>query len=190
MRRMTREKVMELLYLLDIHRQVAGKDNLLNFLSAEDDDVKVEALVEAEKQFLINEKDDVPYFEATFYGVVDHMGEIDETIQKYMKRTWAVDQIGFVERAILRLAVYELNWSEQEGLVTEVIIASALELAEKYTDATSGKFIHGILGAMTHEATPKEVTRKKHEAYKKVDKERTKANLAKYKKSKIKTPKE
>jgi len=187
---MTREKVMELLYLLDIHRQVAGKENLLAFLKDDSDGAKITELVEAEKNFLINDKDDLAYFEATFCGVVDNMRAIDETIQKYMKRTWAVDQIGFVERAILRLAVYELNWSEQEGLVTEVIIASALALAEKYTDATSGKFIHGILGAMTHHATPQDVSKKKHTAYQKLDKQRTKENLAKYKKSKQLTRKE
>jgi len=187
---MTREKVMELLYLLDIHRQVAGKENLLAFLVDDTDSSKVTRLVEAEKKFLINEKDDIPYFEATFNGIVKNMVAIDETIQKYMKRTWSIDQIGFVERAILRLAVYELNWSEQEGLVTEVIIASALELAEKYTDATSGKFIHGILGAMTHNAMPQEATKKKHAAYQKVDKARIKENLAKYKKSKSDTRKQ
>jgi N utilization substance protein B len=184
---MTREKVMELLYLLDIHRQVAGKDNLLSFLEDEVDAEKISELVDAEKRFLINDKDELPYFEATFNGVVANMQAIDETIQKYMKRTWSVDQIGFVERAILRLAVYELNWSEQEGLVTEVVIASALELAEKYTDATSGKFIHGILGAMTHLTTPKATTPKKHQAYKKGDKQKTKENLAKYKRSKAET---
>jgi len=189
MRRMTREKVMELLYLLDIHRQVAGKDNLLSFLEDKTDTEKISELVDAEKKFLINDKDEVPYFEATFNGVVDNMQKIDETIQKYMKRTWSIDQIGFVERAILRLAVYELNWSEQEGLVTEVVIASALELAEKYTDATSGKFIHGILGAMTHLTTPKESAAKKHVVYQKVDKQKIKENLAKYKKSKAETPK-
>ena len=189
MRKITREKVMELLYLLDIHRQVSQKENLLSFFNTIDEKEKIQELVNAEKSFLLNDKDDIPYFEATFSGIVDHLDEIDQLMQKYMKSTWSIEQIGFVERAILRLAIYELNWSEEEGLVTQVIIASALEIAEKYTDENSVKFIHGILGAMTKNHAPKQVTKQKHQGYKKMDKNMAKENILKYKKMKGKNTK-
>lgn len=183
MRKITREKVMELLYLLDIHRQVAKDETLLSFLNTNE---KANQLIEAEKAFLLNSKDDIDYFNGTFAGVIQNLAEIDELIKKHMKSTWSIEQIGFVERAILRLAIYELNWSEQAGLMTKVIISSALEIAEKYTDENSVKFIHGILGAMVNNLEPKIVKKKHSQGYQKMDKTTAKNNLQKFKQMKSK----
>ena len=179
MRKITREKVMEFLYLLDIRRQVAKSDTLSEFLQ---ESANVTALIEAEKAYLLNKKDDMEYFEATFTGIVEKLPEIDEYIKKYLKSTWSIEQLGFVERTILRLAIYELLWSEQEGLVTSVVIAASLEIAEKYTDETSMKLIHGILGGIANNLSPKETTKKSFgDNYKKVDKSKNKANVSKFK---------
>ncbi|GBU10787.1 hypothetical protein AwErysi_04030 [Erysipelotrichaceae bacterium] len=143
MRKITREKVMKLLYTVDVYRQIAKEEEIQTFLHTE---VGIE-LLEQQKAFLLNKKDDLPYFNETFNGVILHLPEIDNKINEYTKKTWSIQQFGFVERSLLRVGMYELYWSEQEGLYPTVIVASILELSEMFVDEKSTKFIHGILGA-------------------------------------------
>ena len=57
---------------------------------------------------------------------------------------WQIDRLARVDRAILRLALGELL--SETGAPTGVVINEAVELANKYSTAESGKFINGILG--------------------------------------------
>ena len=57
---------------------------------------------------------------------------------------WQIDRLARVDRAILRLALGELL--SVTGVPTGVVINEAVELANKYSTAESGKFINGILG--------------------------------------------
>ena len=57
---------------------------------------------------------------------------------------WSLDRIGKVDRAVLRLAIQELNAG---GTPVSVVINEAVELAKKYSGDESAKFINGILGA-------------------------------------------
>lgn len=56
---------------------------------------------------------------------------------------WPLDRIGKVDRAILRLALYELEVKETP---TSVAIDEAVELAKKYSTEEAAKFVNGILG--------------------------------------------
>lgn len=76
-----------------------------------------------------------------FDGVVEHLDEIDKELEKHLK-SWDLDRVGFVERAILRLGAYEIMFS---GLDKAIAINEAIELAKKLGTEQSPKFINGVL---------------------------------------------
>ena len=58
---------------------------------------------------------------------------------------WTADRLGAVERAILRLATWELRQGE---LPAAVVIDEAMELAKRYAGAEAAPFVNGVLGAI------------------------------------------
>lgn len=77
-------------------------------------------------------------------GVWDHLQHIDEIIARFATG-WSLTRMAVVERNILRLALYEIN--KCEDTPDRVTINEAIEIAKRYGDADSGKFVNGILGA-------------------------------------------
>lgn len=67
----------------------------------------------------------------------------DDVIEK-LAIDWPLDRIGKVDRAILRLALQELNAKETPA---SVVIDEAVEMAKKYSSEEAAKFINGILGS-------------------------------------------
>src|SRR5688500_13911835 len=61
--------------------------------------------------------------------VLDTREQIDAELEKYLKEDWSLDRLGAVERAILRIAVCEL---QQDMVPTQVAIDEAVELAQRY----------------------------------------------------------
>ena len=78
-------------------------------------------------------------------NVVDSEEELDEIIAPKLNR-WDIKQINRVDLSILRLATYELKYSE---LSPKIIINEALELAKKYSEPKSKNFIHKVLDLIT-----------------------------------------
>jgi len=81
------------------------------------------------------------YLIETLKGIEQHRAEIDRLISRYAQG-WRLERIFSVDRNILRLAIYELVYSELPG---EVVINEAVELAKKYGTEHSHIFINGIL---------------------------------------------
>ncbi len=75
-------------------------------------------------------------------GTVKHLREIDEWIIKSADN-WDIIRMATVDRNILRLAAYELLY--QTEVPPKVAINEAVELAKKYGDTESSKFVNGIL---------------------------------------------
>ncbi|MBE6870453.1 MAG: transcription antitermination factor NusB [Ruminococcaceae bacterium] len=80
----------------------------------------------------------------TFCGTVDYIIQIDDTISRYAK-SWKLARISKVSLAVLRLAFYELLYSELKE--KNIIINEAIELAKKYEDEKAASFVNGVLGA-------------------------------------------
>jgi len=59
---------------------------------------------------------------------------------------WPVDQIATIDRNILRMALWEMNYYHTP---TKVVINEAVELAKEFGADTSPKFVNGVLGAAT-----------------------------------------
>lgn len=74
-----------------------------------------------------------------------HTEEIDAVIQKAAPE-WPLSKISKVDLAILRLAVWELQFNAKEP--AKVIIDEAVELAKSYGNEHSAKFINGALGSV------------------------------------------
>jgi N utilization substance protein B len=62
---------------------------------------------------------------------------------------WSIDRLGAVERAILRLALWELT--ERPDVPAEVVIDEAVELAKRYASAEAAGLINGVLGRVARE---------------------------------------
>jgi N utilization substance protein B len=88
------------------------------------------------------------YTEAVVRGVAEHVVDIDALLEKYAQR-WSVDRMPAVDRAILRMAVFELGW--QMDVPRNVILSEAVELAKSYSTKDSGRFVNGVLGSIADE---------------------------------------
>ena len=55
-----------------------------------------------------------------------------------------------VDRNVLRLAVYELLWSED--VPARVVLNEAIDIAKKFGSEESGAFVNGILDRVAHDA--------------------------------------
>ena len=62
-----------------------------------------------------------------------------------MKSEWKLERISKVNIAILKLAIYELNYTD---IPFKVVINEAVELAKKYGEETSKTFVNGILASI------------------------------------------
>ncbi len=78
-------------------------------------------------------------------GVRAHQAQIDEKI-KHAASLWPIDQMALVDKAIMRLAVYELLYVPE--IPPKVVINEAVELAKVYASDSSPRFINGVLGTI------------------------------------------
>ena len=80
-----------------------------------------------------------------FAGTVEHLSTIDPLITRNANN-WELRRMAVIDRSILRLGVFELLHTED--VPPKVCINEAIELAKRFGDAESGKFINGILDAI------------------------------------------
>lgn len=78
-------------------------------------------------------------------GTLEHRQEIDALIERVAPE-WPVEQIAGVDRAILRLAIYEIVFGDQVS--PKVAINEAVELAKLFGSDSSRRFVNGALGAL------------------------------------------
>jgi transcription antitermination factor NusB len=75
-------------------------------------------------------------------GTVEHRDAIDQRLQA-VTRNWDLRRMANVDRNVLRMAVYELEFCRD--VPPKVAINEAIDLAKKYSTANSGGFVNGIL---------------------------------------------
>ena len=84
-------------------------------------------------------------------GVEEHGARIDELIEAHAAN-WSLDRLPDVDRAILRMATYELLWVED--VPDAVVIDEAVELAKALSTDDSPKYVNGVLGAILAAEVP------------------------------------
>jgi len=77
-------------------------------------------------------------------GAQSSKPELDGKIAEASKN-WSIDRINLINKSILMLAFYELMYEKETPRA--VVINEALELAKRYSDEESAKFINGLLGS-------------------------------------------
>lgn len=87
-----------------------------------------------------------PYIETLVEQVHRRADELDQRFAPYLAKGWPLEQIAFVDRLILRMAVEEL-WSHID-IPPKVTIVEYVQLANKYGSKDSRRFVHGVLGSV------------------------------------------
>ena len=88
--------------------------------------------------------DDTGFVKDLVEGVVANQADLDAKIQPIAPE-WPIDQIARIDRAVLRLGVYELLY-RADAVPPKVAINEAVELAKAFGSDNSSKFINGVLG--------------------------------------------
>lgn len=81
-------------------------------------------------------------------GTAERLSEIDRLLGVFAV-DWPVERMANIDRNILRLAVYELLLVPD--VPASVTVNEAVELAKRYGDANSAKFVNGILGNLVRQ---------------------------------------
>ncbi|MBQ7789755.1 MAG: transcription antitermination factor NusB [Bacilli bacterium] len=121
-RTQAREKIMVILYQIDFYM----KENIP---------------YELEDVFKENLEMDNKYVRDIVNGVLENLENIDNLITKYLEN-WDLDRLGKTDKAILRLATYEMVYYDTPKLV---VINEAVELAKMYSDDKVVKLINAVL---------------------------------------------
>ena len=127
-----REQAFKLIYSLDIQKN----ENL---------EEQIELYIENN---MITEKRAKEYIRESVKGVEENKEAILKLIEKNLKSDWKIDRISNIDIAILKLAIYELEYTE---IPFKVVINEAVEIAKKYGEDTSKNFINGILASIVKE---------------------------------------
>ena len=106
------------------------------------------AALEAHADELHATRDAICFAENCIEGVVRERGNLDALIRRHQHQ-WPVEQLAAVDRAVLRLGLFELA----EGSSTPPLVAinEAVELAKAFGSDGSARFINGVLGASFNE---------------------------------------
>jgi N utilization substance protein B len=84
-------------------------------------------------------------------GVAEHADRVDELIDRHA-HGWSIDRLPDVDRAILRMAVFELLWVDD--VPDPVVIDEAVELARSLSTDDSPSYVNGVLGAILDAEVP------------------------------------
>ncbi len=90
------------------------------------------------------------YARSIVQGVVDHHEEIDDLLETY-SQGWALDRMPNLDRAILRVAVWEIL--HNPDVPDAVAVNEAVELAKELSTDGSGSFVNGLLSRIASTKT-------------------------------------
>ena len=125
-RTQARESVIGLLYAYDLGNEAIAKfsDEIL-------EDKKIR---NKQKDFALN----------LFNGTIENLQVVDKEIEEHLKQR-EISDVGSVEKAILRLSIYEILFSD---LDKPIVINEAIELSKRLASDNAPKFINGVLDSI------------------------------------------
>src|SRR5208283_886525 len=124
-RTLAREHALKILYQFDIIKR------------------PMEAVIESYWQAdQTRDREIISYANLLSAGVGKHMEAIDQKISDYATN-WQIRRMAIIDRNIMRIGLYELKYTTD--IPPKVAINEAVELAKKYGDLESSKFVNGIL---------------------------------------------
>ena len=124
-----RELAFKLQYSLEIQR-------------CENNEEQIETYIENNE---ITNKEAISYIQDAIVGIEKNKMAIQELIKENLKSEWKIERISKIDLSILELAIYEIKYKE---IPFKVVINEAVELAKKYGEDSSPKFVNGILASV------------------------------------------
>lgn len=100
------------------------------------------------------------YFQDLLRGVITGIDKLDDLLKPYIDRD--IEQVDLVERAILRLAAYEL--SQHPEIPYRVVINEAVELAKLYGAEQGHKYVNGVIDKLSQKVRAIEFNAKKSQS--------------------------
>jgi len=122
-RTQARESVIGLLYAFDL-----GNEGIVKFVDEILEDKKIR---NKQKEFALG----------LFNGVVENLEEIDKNISENLDKR-GIDDLGSVEKSILRLAIFEILFKD---LDKPIVINEAIELSKRLASDGAPRFVNGVL---------------------------------------------
>lgn len=139
-RRLAREITVQSLYQMEMNG-VEAEEAVAMVLT----EVKEENETEIE---IRNFKEMNTYVLSLVQGTWSNKERIDQLLSEYLKG-WQVERLSRVDRQILRLACFEMVFSDD--VPPKVVVNEAIDLAKHFGTDESGKFVNGVLGKMIRE---------------------------------------
>ncbi len=127
-----RENILKLLYLDDFHEKEELNTQFSLYFDGK------QGFTDEDKTYIIDKATDI----------LAHKEEINKEIETVSNK-WKVDRMDKVDKAILRLAYYEIKMDEE--IPDVVAVNEAVELSKKYSSDASPKFINGVLSNFVSE---------------------------------------
>ncbi len=87
------------------------------------------------------------------FGVWEHRSYLDRIIEEAAPN-WPITQMPGVDKAILRIALYELLVDDIERTPVKAVINEAVELAKQFGSDNSSRFVNGVLGTVVMRYRP------------------------------------
>ena len=97
---------------------------------------------------------EIAYLDKVVSGVANRADDLNAEIQKYAIG-WDISRISRLTRAIMQLAIYEIQYVDD--VPTGVAVSEAVRLAKKYDGDDTGAFVNGILGSFARSLAAEEV---------------------------------
>lgn len=85
------------------------------------------------------------YLEQLISGCMENLTTLDGKISENLSKR-PINRISKVSLSVLRIAVYEIMFSE--NIANSIVINEAVELAKTYESPTTGKFVNGVLSSV------------------------------------------
>jgi N utilization substance protein B len=144
-RRKSRQRALQVLFLWDL-RKLPIEEALQTFYGSMycaemEEDTGEDNVIPIEPD---------PFLEALARGTAAQSAEIDSLILQRAEN-WRLERMPNVDRNILRMAIYEMNFL---GTPPAVVIDEALELTRRYSDVDAVPFVNGVLDAVRKLTAP------------------------------------
>ena len=123
-----REKAFKLIYSIEVQEA----NNL---------EEQIELYIENNE---IEDSETIEYIKDMIFGINKNNKEIEEMIKSCLSPKWTMDRLSKINVSILKVALYEIKY---KNIPFKAEINEAVELAKKYGDEKSSKFINGVLAS-------------------------------------------
>lgn len=127
-----REEAFKLLYSLEIQKE----------------NIEEQLEIYCENEAILDEEVK-KYIKDIVVGIENNISNIEEKISNNLKKEWRIDRISKINLVLLKLAIYEILYTETPY---KVAINEAIEISKKYGDDNSPNFINGVLASVVKES--------------------------------------